>query len=125
MMKFLKKIFGIRDRFDSKDLVEETRVIESDGTVDRVSPPEDEKNFSDYYLKGILRSYMKRGLIKEYPYLKKWVDGVEEKEFSDKVEFNPEAITAESESIKTLKNVWRTRYYTTEDRNLQKFMTEK
>ena len=125
MMKFLKKIFGIRDRFDSKDLVEETRVIESDGTVDRVSPPEDEKNFSDYYLKGILRSYMKSGLIKEYPYLKKWVDGVEEKEFSDKVEFNPEAITAESESIKTLKNVWRTRYYTTEDRNLQKFMTEK
>ena len=124
-MKFLKKIFGIRDRFDSKDLVEETRVIESDGTVDRVSPPEDGKNFSDYYLKGILRSYMKRGLIKEYPYLKKWVDGVEEKEFSDKVEFNPEAITAESESIKTLKNVWRTRYYTTEDRNLQKFMTEK
>lgn len=125
-MKFLKKIFGIRDnKFDSKDLVEETRVIESDGTVDRVSPPEDEKNFCDYYLKGILRSYMKRGLIKEYPYLKKWVDGVEEKEFSDKVEFNPEAITAESESIKTLKNVWRTRYYTTEDRNLQKFMTEK
>ena len=124
MIKFLKRIFGAKKENNSGNS-ESTRVVELGGYVNKVYGEDKGDEFSEYYLKGILRSYIKRGLIKEYPYLKKWISEVESKEFPDEIEFDVSNISSETDLIRTLKNVWRTRYYTTEDENLQKFMTKK
>ena len=124
MIKFLKRIFGAKKENNSGS-TEGIRVVELGGAVDKVYSEDKGDEFSEYYLKGILRSYIKRGLIKEYPYIKKWISEVENKEFPDEIEFDVNNISSETDLIRTLKNVWRTRYYTTEDENLQKFMTKK
>lgn len=124
MIKFLKRIFGAKKENNSES-IENTRAVELGGSVDKVYSEDREDEFSEYYLKGILRSYIKRGLIKEYPYIKKWISEVENKEFPDEIKFDVNNLSSETDLIRTLKNVWRTRYYATEDESLQKFMTKK